>query len=194
MLCRNAKWSFLSFLCFDLSSWQLSWTISHQKFIFPFSFQCMWLVRICVEHWLLGSFQYYSHPKTFTRLNGQDTLLKTFDLYCPREWISLMNGVWCSDVPVFLNLLSDIAKSRKGSHLCGANANCINTSSSYTCFDSVHKNAEKRPRLISSHLDRTSLANKAFITWQKDFASLRIKKILVNLKRRDREPTVFAAQ
>ena len=150
--------------------------------------------KISVEHWLLGSFQYYSHPKTFTRLNGQNTLLKTFDLYCPREWISLMNGVWCSDLPVFLNLLSDIAKSRKGSHLCGANANCINTSSSYTCFDSVHKNAEKRPRLISSHLDRTSLANKAFITWQKDFASLRIKKILVNLKRRDREPTVFAAQ
>ena len=132
--------------------------------------------KVSVEHWLLGSFQYYSHPKTFTRLNGQDTLLKTFDLYCPREWISLMNGVWCSDLPVFLNLLSDIAKSRKGSHLCGANANCINTSSSYTCFDSVHKNAEKRPRLISSHLDRTSLANKAFITWQKDFASLRIKK------------------
>ena len=90
-----------------------------------------------------------------------------------------MNGVWCSDVPVFLHLLSDIDKSRKGSHLCNANANCINTSSSYTCFDSVHKNAKKRPRLISSHLDRISLANKAFITWQKDFASLRIKKHLL---------------
>ena len=31
--------------------------------------------KVSVEHWLLGSFQYYSHPKTFTRLNGQDTLL-----------------------------------------------------------------------------------------------------------------------
>ena len=29
----------------------------------------------------------------------------------------------------------------------------------------VHKNARKRTRLISSHLDRTSLVNKGFIIW-----------------------------
>ena len=34
-------------------------------------------------------------------------------------------------------------------------------------FVSVHKHAKKRTRPISSHLDRTSLVNKGFITWEK---------------------------
>ena len=33
----------------------------------------------------------------------------------------------------------------------------------------VHKNAKKRTRPISSHLDRTSLVNKGFIIWPKDY-------------------------
>ena len=35
-------------------------------------------------------------------------------------------------------------------------------------FVSVHKNAKKR-RPISNHLDRTSLVNKGFIIWPKDY-------------------------
>ena len=65
------------------------------------------------------------------------------ELYSPQVWISKMNEVWFSELPVFLNLLSDFDKSRKGSHLCDANANCINTSGSYNCFVPVRKNAKK---------------------------------------------------
>ena len=54
-----------------------------------------------------------------------------------------MNEVWFSEVPVFLNLLLDFDKSRKRSHLCDANANCINTSGSYNCFVSIRKNGKK---------------------------------------------------
>ena len=31
----------------------------------------------------------------------------------------------------------------------------------------VHKHAKKKTRLISSHVDRTSLINKGFIIWDK---------------------------
>ena len=33
----------------------------------------------------------------------------------------------------------------------------------------VHKSAKKRMRPISSHLDRTSLVSKGFLTWPKDY-------------------------
>ena len=46
--------------------------------------------KVSVEHWLLGSYQYYSHPKTFTRLNGQDTLLKDFRL-AMSEGVDIIN-------------------------------------------------------------------------------------------------------
>ena len=36
----------------------------------------------------------------------------------------------------------------------------------------VHENAKKRTRPISSHLDRTSLVNKGFITWPKNYSLL----------------------
>ena len=35
----------------------------------------------------------------------------------------------------------------------------------------VHKNAKKRTRLISSHLDQTSLVNKGFIIWPKGYTT-----------------------